>query len=516
MTNLIPFALLAGLALPGSALQAPLQEAQQAPALSDQPLAGTRFGGVLLTPSAVTPSAALERPYVTRAASVDVSASVLASLARGDHAAGARFELELPGGRRVVLKPETLRATRTDSFVASGGLAGDRLGHFTLASERGVLAASVRTGDGRVFSLRCLANGQHWWAELDTSAMPGCGVDVPGVDPQMEPGFVRGGDDETEEPPLELLGGNERFDVLVIYTPAVRALAGGTLQVRGAIEVAVQEGDDAFSRSDVSADLRLVGVMEVDYDESGATLDSHLSRLTDPADGSIDAIHQWRNACGADLVAMLVDDSDGGELCGLAWVKPGGAGFGSVAGPYSITDYDCLGGLTLIHELGHNYGCAHDWSESSTPSFGYAKGYCFTGSTGDWRTLMCKNNQPGTRILQYSNPDVSFDGAATGVAAGLFVAEPADNARAIDANSGDLEGLRSSVTKLASVFVDFDTTSILQTGDLVFPFDLLEEGLLKVADGGRLTLRGNGPAHVPPIAQDVVLDADSGSVVLGL
>ncbi len=500
-------------------LGGPVPPGAPAPATAQSPAA---FGGDLLgIPFETHTTREIPvRPFMPRTRVVSINGDVLDSLARRDDESGARFDLELFPGRTVTLRPTKLRETRANSFVMSGDIAGDRLGHFTLASEKGFIAANIRTGDGKVFSLRHLENGLHWMAEIDEAALPACGTPdpVPGSRPgQGEPAQPESTPEtDGEDPEIALLGGGEQIDVLVVYTPSARNAAGGALAMNAAIEVAIEEGDDALSLSGVSADMNLVGIMELDYSESSASFGTHLDRMTDPFDGSIDQIVDWRAACGADMVAMIVNDSDGGTLCGLAWVKPGILLFPPIlAGPFSVNDFFCLPGLTLIHEFGRNMGCQHDSVPSGSGSFDGARGFNFTcGSGTAWRTILARNSTPGNRILRYSNPFVTFDGIPTGVSAGVFGPQGNNNAGAIHTLSGQIQSYFGSVPKLSSVFVDFNTLIPIQDGSGLLPYNLLGVGLLRAADNGLVTLRGNGPVNVPRIAQDVRLSADSCDVDL--
>ena len=157
--------------------------------------------------------------------------------------------------------------------------------------------------------------------------------------------------------------------------------------------------------------LNLVHAEEIAYDEFG-TYGGHLNRLTDPADGVMDAVHTLRDQHGADMVALLVDD---GEFCGIAWLMQNLLpSFEQYA--FSVTTWFCAAGnLTFPHELGHNMGCQHDRDNAgSSPVFAYSYGYQDPDEL--FRTVMAYNCPGGCpRIQHLSNPGVLYLGQPTGI-----------------------------------------------------------------------------------------------------
>jgi len=67
----------------------------------------------------------------------------------------------------------------------------------------------------------------------------------------------------------------------------------------------------------------------------------------------MDDVHTKRELYGADIVAMIIDDS---EYCGKAWLGPRESLMFSV-----VTDWNCVTGyFSFGHEIGHNQGLNHD------------------------------------------------------------------------------------------------------------------------------------------------------------
>ncbi len=111
----------------------------------------------------------------------------------------------------------------------------------------------------------------------------------------------------------------------------------------------------------------------------------------------------------ADLVS-LITETPGSPYCGIAWLMAGNrAGFAPNA--FSVVERSCMTGyFSFGHELGHNMGLNHARSDSTGPgAFSYSYGYKWAG----YRTIMAY--APGTRVLYFSNPGVSYLGQPTGV-----------------------------------------------------------------------------------------------------
>ena len=86
-------------------------------------------------------------------------------------------------------------------------------------------------------------------AEIDESYFP----------PEGEPIQIDTARSETaQDIGITATDDGSRFDVMVVYTPAARAAAGGTTAMQALINLAVAETNTAYSRSAVIPRLRLV------------------------------------------------------------------------------------------------------------------------------------------------------------------------------------------------------------------------------------------------------------------
>ena len=103
------------------------------------------------------------------------------------------------------------------------------------------------------------------------------------------------------------------IDLLVVYPSAVRSEAGGAAAVEAAIASAVADSNLCYRSSLVPMQLRVVHIAEVSYTPTGL-LNTDLSRLQNPSDGSMDNVPTLRDQYGADLVSLLTTTSDAGGL----------------------------------------------------------------------------------------------------------------------------------------------------------------------------------------------------------
>ena len=197
--------------------------------------------------------------------------------------------------------------------------------------------------------------------------------------------------------------------------------------------------------------LRLVGALVTDgfygqeepFVSTGFAVD--LSRLSTPGDGYLDYVLDWRDALGADEVALVGTGygSDSGFV-GLASVMsdantpaqgqarlslpanphpvvdstspmvvnviPGILGPSDVStlrafseSPFCLLDITVLGDTVYAHELGHNFGCQHDHDNAGPPadalfpdSFGFGD--------ENYRSVMAYPNGTNVRLPGFSNP----------------------------------------------------------------------------------------------------------------
>ena len=148
----------------------------------------------------------------------------------------------------------------------------------------------------------------------------------------------------------------------MVYTPRARRAAGGSDAIASLVALGVAEANLALEKSEVETRLRLVELAEVPFAEAGRA-ESDLEILKQENDGALDEVHQLRDAYGADLVQLVVEEGDG---CGIAYsMGRAGASFSEWA--FSVVERSCIDTTyAMAHELGHNLGCDHAPEDPTT------------------------------------------------------------------------------------------------------------------------------------------------------
>ena len=220
------------------------------------------------------------------------------------------------------------------------------------------------------------------------------------------------------------------MDVMVVYTPVVRVNNGGTAQINANIDAQIVYTNQIYQNSGVVQRLRLVYRGEVAYAE--VSIDTDLTRLQDPNDGFLDTVPVLRDIYKADFVSLWGNYP---TTCGLGYeMQTENLNFAPNA-YNAVNSPGCTGSgsATMAHELGHNMGLKHDnfvetvAISNVTPEAGgaavditYAHGYVDT--VHRFRTVMAYDDQclatapgtPCTRIPNFSNPGILFNGFTTG------------------------------------------------------------------------------------------------------
>lgn len=297
----------------------------------------------------------------------------------------------------------------------------DFSGDVVLTFKSGFVSGLIYSPNG-VFEIAI--NGERQiLVELDQRLFPECAGDVKGE------GRV--------ETPAENLGSAsdsaDRIDVLVVYTPATKAILGGDAQSQALAQQAIDSTNTAYINSKIRQRVRLVHAAEYQYVETSSA-SADLGALRNNA-----GIQALRNTHNADLVAMI------GEVqgaCGIGYLM-GAVSTGSQNNGFTFTARSCaVGNLSFAHELGHNMGSHHNPENGSNPSYPYGFGHYVNGS---YRTVMsyvdpCSSGC--TRHPYFSNPSVIFNGQPTGID------NQRDNARSIENTADFIANYRYSGTSL--------------------------------------------------------------------
>ena len=320
-----------------------------------------------------------------------------------------------------------------EKFTAHGHIDGARESEITLVALDGVMVGNIRVA-GSLFQIRYIGNGVHAVREIDESRFPPDGEPVPISLPNHSPPSI---------PDQLAMDSAAGFDVMVLYTPAARAAAGGATAMTALVNLAVAETNTAYSRSGVIPRVRLVYSGEVaGYTEAG-DFSTDLSRLRSPSDGFMDNIHALRNAFGADMVSLIIEGN--GSLCGIGFLMlTESAGF--AANAFSVSARNCAtGNYTFSHEMGHNMGLQHDRiAQPANGVFPHSHGY--VNVVNNFRDIMGVATGCGgcPRIQNFSNSNVTHNGFPTGVP--IAAPNSADAAASLNATALTVANWRTQVT----------------------------------------------------------------------
>jgi len=439
---------------------------------------------------------------------------------------GSRVYLNLNRNLEWVGKINRIDRRTESSYSIFGELENIPHGHFILTVEGDAVVANI---DAAFFNMQFLTryvrDGIHLLYQIDTSKYDDCANDQPnesGWEPEEEesaiPPIAGSGSD------FQPAGGGDfgtaactrptpTLDVAIFYTNVARAAMGGVNASNAQAQAAVDAANQAYANSNIALQMRLVYRGEVTYNESG-TFEEHRNRLTDASDGVMDGVHGLRDQYRADDVILFVDD---GDYCGIAWCQPVTA-----ARAFCIVSWDCaVGNNSFAHEIGHNQGCAHNREDAGSGCnlYSYSYGHRFIASGSRYRTIMSYASgsyDPSTRIRYFSNPNVSFNGVATGVAIGS--SGEAHNAQTITNTRFDRENFR-----LLDVWADLDYSGFFEFGTFDFPFNTTVEGVNAITntidtnliDFPVLHIKASARAETLTISKRMRIEACGGLVRIG-
>jgi hypothetical protein len=367
-------------------------------------------------------------------------------------------------------------------------------GYFVLSIEEDAVAGWIDAAAWNLqYWLGCLGEGAHFVQQIDNSRMPGCDgaalnenrdltaehlTEIMPAEPlETRHSPLNYGAYRFDEPPggdfgpLACTQPRAIFDILVLYTTQARDAAGGTNAIRAQIQNAMDVTNQAYIDSQINVRVRLAQREAITYPEDN--IFGYSGYLSDVRNSSY--AQQRRNETGADVVSMWVSSPD--DLCGIAYCSPENADEG-----YQVVLWSCaVGNFSFAHELGHNQGCAHNREDAGLfcNRFSYSFGHRFTGATqGRLRTILSYASgtfENSTRIGRFSNPDVNFDGRATGVPIGQ--SNEAHNAQTITNTRRSVEDFRGSRYE---VWVDMVAGFPNGRGTFDSPYLLLSSGVNRI------------------------------------
>jgi hypothetical protein len=343
---------------------------------------------------------------------------------------GAAVRIAVAPGVQVVATGERVAQRAPDDISWAGPLQGGE-GWVQAVFMEGGVTATVRVG-GTTYSIEPLGNGLHAVSRIDQNALP------PEHSPENPSGALTAPVSFAVDG-ISAARSGERGDVgiqavstvnvLVVYTASAASAAGN---IASKIQLAVDETNTSYANSGIGINMVRVNTSQVTYNEAGRTFSQHVSALQGTADGMMDNVHALRNTYAADVVMLVVNDT---EACGIA-----AAIQATATSAFTVADQSCITGYySFAHEIGHLQGARHDRfvDGSTTP---YAYGHGFIPSTKTWRTIMSYGNNCSncTRIQWWSNPLKTYP--PTGQVMGTAASE--DNARVLNLTAATVAAFR--------------------------------------------------------------------------
>ena len=237
--------------------------------------------------------------------------------------------------------------------------------------------------------------------------------------------------------------GKSPYDVVVGYSAEGRINSGGTAAIEAAILTSVDRLNESLDDSGAGVWFAsLVATIE-DPDESftdGDNIVTVIQALSNTGNGTLDAVTDLMNDLGADQAVFLLNDQIGNSN-----------GVAQIGGRYAVVARTRLvnSRRTFSHETGHNLGFRHAWGQdggaNNNPLDIRRYGWRFVGSNGvRYRTIMAGDDGwNGSRVGHFSNPNVQFNGGATGAIDGFNATDGSPNPQ-YDQNL--VEGGTSNVT----------------------------------------------------------------------
>jgi hypothetical protein len=372
-----------------------------------------------------------------------------------------QLAIPLPDGRVLVAFRSASSRTGERDFTWSGELQQERFpaervapGSVRFYQVGDQLYGTLQTEDGAYFELQPEGSLHRLVSFPATAGGDPCGVGQAARDRKRSIGepeaeALLAGTTETD---CSVPVSNTTINVMVLYPRSVAASAGtmdtyantriaeaNSLFVASNVKIVYQRAyvglitgnqpppPDAGNpnSSDPLATGPVLGWLNAQFANDGVDTEVELLRKAYGADMIVVVIppHVSVN-CG---VANLAENQSGTEV-----LNPGSVPFAGRA--FAVVEHDCGNGdFTFAHELGHTFGMQHNHVGAGSPNpraiLPWSFGRLFTRpSTGTTvATVMGCYSGIGkfndcSRIGHFSNPDITFEGVATGVHSGQAVA----------------------------------------------------------------------------------------------
>ncbi len=329
-----------------------------------------------------------------------------------NHIKNNSFKILIPGlDYKIQCNIKSL-VSESESNYSCYGAIGNEEGEFFILSKDGKINSFFRIND-RAFSIYYNDDDTSTLIEFDTksgeTSKLGCGnfEEKPNIEKNL-----RIKENQTILPCYQVNG----VRVLCLVTPAAKLIDPNYIQT-------INNGIGHFNTSAVnsnitntSAKLINTGIVELNFSENtNISNDSEIDNIKNN-----NTVISLRNQYAADIVILIAEanyvDNNNNPVAGF--VRSDAINT-SISNAFAVVRISAINSqYTLAHEVGHLLGGRHQNDTAPSYTHGYAYDYknCWLCGRKFERTIMAIQSgvTQYTRVLRFSNPNVTVGGTATG------------------------------------------------------------------------------------------------------